>query len=207
MTSLIIPGKIISVVRGRAIPKPEDNQNTDDIVPARYLKEITFSEMGNYAFIDERLKDGQPVQGHPFNDDRYEGANILIGGANFGCGSSREHAPQALHRYGIDAIIAASFAEIFAGNSYNIGLVGVTVPAKTIAAMAECAQKNPLADLSIDLKTKMIAYGPMGLISFDMPEDRKIGFLNGTWDAMTVLQQDKAGIAETAARLPYLNFK
>ena len=111
----IIPENQIIEVNGRGIPKPANDQNTDDIIPARYLKEITFANMGEYAYFDERFKDGNPVEDHPFNDSKYQGATILIGGANYGCGSSREHAPQALHRYGVNAIVAPSFAEIFAG--------------------------------------------------------------------------------------------
>src|SRR3989344_8528507 len=129
MESLKIQEKAIEKIVGKAIPKPSNDQNTDDIVPARYLKEITFAKMGNYAYFDERFKDGKEVKEHVFNQPAHKGAKVLIAGANYGCGSSREHAPQALKRFGIDAIIAESFAEIFAGNCASLGIVGVTVPA------------------------------------------------------------------------------
>ena len=111
MSDVKIEENIILEIKGKAIPKTTNDQNTDDIIPARFMKEITFANMGKYAYYDERYKDGEEIAEHPLN--KYQGGTILIGGANYGCGSSREHAPQALHRYGIKAVIAESFAEIF----------------------------------------------------------------------------------------------
>lgn len=204
--TLIIPEKIITNIRGTAIPKPANDQNTDDIIPARYLKEITFKNMGSYVYIDERYKDGQIVKEHPFNDERYKGAKIVIGGANYGCGSSREHAPQALHRYGIDAVIAESFGEIFAGNSVSLGLVGVTIPSNKIAELVDYIQIKPTAVLDIDLNKKLIEYDGH-VIEFDMPEGRRQAFMNGTWDAMAILQQNQEGINKIVGSLEYLKFK
>jgi 3-isopropylmalate/(R)-2-methylmalate dehydratase small subunit len=202
---ITIPKKIIENITGRAIPKPANDQNTDDIVPARYLKEITFKNMGEYAYYDEKFKNGQPVKEHPFNDDRYKGANILIAGANYGCGSSREHAPQALQRYGIDAIIAESFAEIFAGNCASLGIVGVTIPAKYIIELTDYIQQNPLTELNIGLDKKIIKYNGQ-IVKFDISEGRRQSFLNGTWDAMAILQKNEAEIKKIAAKLDYLNY-
>lgn len=206
MNKITIEEKIIKNVKGRAVPKPANDQNTDDIVPARYLKEITFKNMGEYVYYDERFKDGELVKEHPFNDDKYKGANILIAGANYGCGSSREHAPQALHRYGIKAIIAESFAEIFAGNCTSLGIVGVTVSAKDISELVDFIQQNPSIELDIDLSGKKIKYNGK-TIEFDISEGKRQSFLNGTWDAMAILQQNEKGIKEISAKLDYLSFK
>ena len=196
---------------GGAIPKPANDQNTDDIVPARYLKEITFRKMGGYVYFDERFKDGEIEEDHPFNDKKYQGANILVAGSNYGCGSSREHAPQALQRSGIDGIIAGSFAEIFAYNCASLGIVGVTIKKDYINELMSIITKYPQTILDIDLEFKSIGYnsreGPSGSIPFDMPEGRRQAFLNGTWDAMAILQKNETGIKEAENRLPYLNFK
>lgn len=207
MTKLVIPEKVITNVTGRAIPKPADDQNTDDIIPGRYLIEITFKNMGSYVYFDERFKDGNKVESHPFNDPRYKEANILIAGANYGCGSSREHAPQALHRYGVEAIIAESFAEIFAGNCASLGIVGVNVPIEDIAKLAEYVQQKPSTQFDLNLADKVIRYDGDNNIRFNMPKGRRQAFLNGTWDAMAVLQQNEAGIKKIEKELHYLSFE
>lgn len=196
----------ITNVKGTAVPKTANDQNTDDIVPARYLKEITFSRMGEYAYFDERAKEGEK---HPFNNPRYQDANILIAGANYGCGSSREHAPQALKRFGIDAIIAESFAEIFAGNCASLGVVGVTVPVEVVTFLAKHVLRSPATLFDIDLERKLIEYKngcKEGTVMFDIPEGRRKAFLDGTWDAMTVLQRDQEGIQRVEKSLEYLKF-
>jgi 3-isopropylmalate/(R)-2-methylmalate dehydratase small subunit len=156
--NFVIPESQIIKIKGRCIPKPANDQNTDDIVPARYLKETTFTNMGGYVFFDERIKDGKPVANHPFNDSKYRGATILIASVNFGCGSSREHAPQALHRYGIKAIVAPSFAEIFADNCLSLGVVVVTVSLKDTSELADFIQQSPSVEIEIDLDDKVIRY-------------------------------------------------
>ena len=210
---LIIPENVIKYVRGTAIPKPEDKQNTDAITPARYLIEITFKNMGEYVFFDERYRNKDPSQPnpeHPFNNPAYNGANILLAGANFGIGSSREHSPQAIKRFGIDGIIAVSFAEIFAKNCQNIGLVGVTISREELMAMVEAAMQDPSTAFEIDLEGKAVKYDSGSgerMAAFDMPEGRRNTFLTGTWDAITVLRHYEAGIAAAEKRIPYLHFK
>ncbi|MDO8265185.1 MAG: 3-isopropylmalate dehydratase small subunit [Candidatus Parcubacteria bacterium] len=206
MDKIIIKEKIIRNITGTAIPKPADDQNTDDIVPARYLKEITFKNMGNYAYYDERFKDGKTVEHHPFNDEKYKGASILIVGANYGCGSSREHAPQALYKYGIKAIIAGSFAEIFASNCANLGIAGMTIPAGNIKELANHIQKNPQTELDINLEEKIISYDKK-VLKLNIPEGRRQSFLGGSWDALAILQKNEEAIKSVEIELDYLNFK
>lgn len=209
-----IEENVIKNVIGTAIPKPVNDQNTDDIVPARFLKEITFVNMGEYAFFDERYKGGKEVPEHPFN--KYKGGSILLAGSNFGCGSSREHAPQALQRYGIKAIIAPSYAEIFAGNCASLGVVGVTVDSDDLEGLVDIVIKDPSTKIEIDLDEKIITYGRDTIlpntkaaikVGFDISEGKRQAFLNGTWDAMTVLQQNEEGIQKVEKNLKYLTFK
>jgi 3-isopropylmalate/(R)-2-methylmalate dehydratase small subunit len=204
MSEVRIEDKVIKKIVGKAIPKPTNDQNTDDIIPARYLKEITFTNMGEYAYFDERFIDGQEVAEHPLN--KYKGGNILIGGANYGCGSSREHAPQALHRYGINAIIAESFAEIFAGNCASLGVVGVMIPRNELKEMAKYIETNPETEVTIDLEEKIINYAEKK-IPLNMIEGRRQAFLNGTWDAMAILQMNENGIKRVESDLDYLSLK
>ncbi|VVB75432.1 Isopropylmalate/citramalate isomerase small subunit [uncultured archaeon] len=206
MDEFVIKENIISSVFGTGIPKPANDQNTDDITPARFLKEITFANMGKYAYLDERVKEGKEIPTHPFNDKRFKNGSILVAGANYGCGSSREHAPQALHRFGIRAIIAESFAEIFAGNCASLGIVGVTVPAEEITKLVEFIRKTPSEKIVVSLADKKVKYGGRE-VSFEILEGRRQAFLNGTWDALTILQQNAQGIAKVKASLPYLGFK
>ncbi len=206
MVEFIIKENIIEKVTGKAIPKPANDQNTDDIIPARFMKEITFANMGKYVYFDERNKEGKEVLEHPFNDPKFSGGNILVAGANYGCGSSREHAPQALYRYGIRAIIAESFAEIFAGNCASLGVVGATIPKIEIAPLIDFLATNPTNQVTIDIKEKKVKYGDKE-VALEMLEGRRQSFLNGTYDALTILQQNKVGIASVEQKLPYLHFK
>jgi 3-isopropylmalate/(R)-2-methylmalate dehydratase small subunit len=203
MSEVKIKENIITNIVGKAIPKTENDQNTDDIIPARFMKEITFANMGNYAYFDERNKDGIEVEEHPLN--KYKGATILIGGANYGCGSSREHAPQALARYGIKAIIAESFAEIFAGNCASLGVVGVMISRSELDTLAECVKTDPELEVTIDLEKKAVKYADKE-VALELLEGRRQSFLNGTWDALTLLQQNKVGIKKVEEELAYLHF-
>lgn len=206
MAEFVIKENIISSVSGTAIPKPANDQNTDDIIPARFMKEITFANMGKYAYCDERFKDGKEIPMHPFNDKKFRGGSILVAGVNYGCGSSREHAPQALYRYGVRAIIAESFAEIFAGNCASLGIVGVTATAKEIASLIEFINNNPSEKIVVDLVEKKVKYKSIEA-PIEILEGRRRAFLNGTWDALTILQQNKEGIKKVKETLPYLRFE
>ena len=203
---LVIPEKRISYISGSAIPKLANDQNTDDIMPARFLKEITFKNMGKYVYHNERFKDGLPILGHPF--DKYSGANILLAGANYGCGSSREHAPQGLLRYGIKAIVAESFAEIFAGNCAMTGLVPVTAPRTHIESLAKRVESENI-EIELDLDKKILYWrsreqGDEQIVSVDLPEGRRQAFLSGTWDSMAVLQSNPDEVEKVRKSLPYI---
>jgi len=127
----------ITKVSGRAVPVLGDDIDTDRIIPARYLKCVTFDGIGQFAFYDERFDNKGKSKGHPIDNPKFKGANIILSGNNFGCGSSREHAPQAIKRAGFDAIVAESFAEIFFGNALTLGLVCVTMPKEKISELAK----------------------------------------------------------------------
>src|SRR5919109_2263087 len=146
----------ITQVSGRAVPIHGNDIDTDRIIPARYLKEPTFARMGEYPFFDERFDSTGKKKDHPFNDPEYRGASILFVNKNFGCGSSREHAPQALYRFGIKAIVGESFAAIFAGNCTMMGLPAVTVSAADIETLMKTVENNPRTQFMVDIEKKII---------------------------------------------------
>ena len=188
-------------VEGGAVSLPGDNVDTDRIIPARFLKEITFEELGRHAFADERFDTGGAPRPHPLNDPRAAGAAILVVGRNFGCGSSREHAPQALMRMGFRAFVGESFAEIFSGNCTALGLPAVRVSAADAWAIAAVAAAEPGVRVSIDLAACTVtAVGrtyPCTLPASDLASLR-----TGAWDTTALLLADPAAIERTAARLP-----
>ncbi len=197
--------KSIKLVTGRGVPLPGDDIDTDRVIPARYLREVTFEHMGEYLFYDERFdNDGAPDQAHPLNDKRYKGANILIVGRNFGCGSSREHAPQSIMRYGIDAIIGESFAEIFAGNCAAMGLPAVVLSKQDIAKIMDWASNNPQEQISINLVDNTIKTSG-GDYGFSMPASYRNSLIAGTWDSTFSLLENLDKIRDTANKLPYID--
>jgi 3-isopropylmalate/(R)-2-methylmalate dehydratase small subunit len=181
-----------------------DNVNTDEIIPARYLKEVTFARMGEYPFFDERFDGSGKKKDHPFNDPEYKGASILFVNQNFGCGSSREHAPQALYRFGIKAIIGESFAAIFAGNCTMMGLPAVTVGAGEIDQLMRSVEENPRTEYSLDLESKTLSYGKHR-IAVELPETYRIALTTGSWDSTALLRANLEQVKKTAAKLPYMS--
>ncbi len=191
-------------VEGRGIPLPGDEIDTDRIIPARYLREITFEALGKYAFFDERFDDAGRQKPHPLNDPRFQGGEILIVGRNFGCGSSREHAPQALMRMGIRAFIGESFAEIFSGNCTALGLPAARVSHEDARAISAIVEKDPQAVVAIDLDASSInAAGRR--FSFTMPESDRRSLLTGAWDTTSVLLANEKAIRAAAGRIPYVS--
>tara|TARA_B110000438_G_C15578064_1_gene548365 strand:- start:13 stop:600 length:588 start_codon:yes stop_codon:yes gene_type:complete len=193
--------KILNVT-GTACPILENDIDTDQIIPARFLKEITFKNMGNYAFYDARLTKTNQKTNHPMNNPTYQNASILITGKNFGCGSSREHAPQALKRFGFNAIIAESFAEIFAGNCKAIGLPLITTTKQTITDITNQIKTNPNTKITINIKDESIMVNDKPYTG-NIEKTQKIAFLNGTWNAIGLLKANANKINELESNLNY----
>ena len=193
----------ITAISGTAVPIRGNDIDTDRIIPARYLKEPTFARMGNYPFFDERFDSSGKKKDHPLNDPEYRGASLLFVNKNFGCGSSREHAPQALYRFGIKAIVGESFAAIFAGNCTMMGLPAVVVGAKEIDQLIKSVEENPRTEYTVDLEKKTISYGNQKL-PFDIPETYRTALTQGYWDSTALLRANLDQVKLTAAKLPYM---
>jgi 3-isopropylmalate/(R)-2-methylmalate dehydratase small subunit len=196
--------KKIVKVEGSAAPMRGNDIDTDRIIPARYLKEVTFARMGEYPFYDERFDAAGRKKDHPFNDPEYKGAAILFVNKNFGCGSSREHAPQALHRFGIKAIVGESFAAIFAGNCTMMGVPTVTVGASQIEQLMKSVEESPRTQYTVDLESKTISFGDKK-IAIDLPETYRTALTAGSWDSTALLRANLEQVRKTAAKLPYIS--
>lgn len=194
----------VSRIVGRAVPVPGDDIDTDRIIPARYLKEVTFSRMGEYPFYDERFDARGAEKDHPFNRAKHKGASILLGNSNFGCGSSREHAPQALSRWGIKAVVAESYGEIFAGNSTMIGMPTVTADKADIARLQKLAEAEPESEFSLDLETMELSAKDLR-VKIAMPDGRRKALVEGIWDSTSLLIANGDKVREVVERLPYMH--
>ncbi|NQV31543.1 MAG: 3-isopropylmalate dehydratase small subunit [Phycisphaeraceae bacterium] len=191
-------------VTGTGIPVSGNDIDTDRIIPARFMKCVTFEGLEQYVFYDVRFDaQGQPKD-HPYNEARYQHGSVLIVNKNFGCGSSREHAPQALIRFGMRAVIGESFAEIFAGNCTALGVPAVTASAEDIAALMQIVNETPSTSITIDLRSKTVTCGPLSA-TINIPESSRQSLVEGAWDTTSQLL-DKDAIVEAAAKLPYLNW-
>ena len=156
-------------VEGTAVPVRGNDIDTDQIIPARFMKVVTFDGLGEFAFFDQRFDDEDDEKDHPFNEAQHQGADVMVVNANFGCGSSREHAPQALVRWGIDAIIGESFAEIFAGNCLALGVPTVTADPGTIRALQNWVAEHPNGQVEIDVAAETVTYGDRTVdVDFDL---------------------------------------
>jgi 3-isopropylmalate/(R)-2-methylmalate dehydratase small subunit len=193
---------LISRISGRPVPVRGNDIDTDRIIPARFLRCVVFDGLGAHAFEDDRLQLKAKGQTHAFDDARYTGGSILFVNKNFGCGSSREHAPQALMRWGIKAIVGESFAEIFFGNCVSLGIPCLTVSEAIISQLMDIAEKNPTAEFSVDLETLKIT-GPI-TVPATMADGPKSQFLTGRWNAMNELLENVTAIDALAAKLPYV---
>lgn len=194
--------KAIRELSGRGVSVPGNDIDTDRIIPARFLKEITFSRMGEYPFFDERFNEDGSEKDHPFN--RNTEASFLIANDNFGCGSSREHAPQALFRWGIKVVLAESLADIFAGNCAMIGLAAVTMSPGDIKEIQAAVEKDSSLKLSLNLMDKTVDCGGKKF-KIDIPESRRQALTMGTWDSTSLLLDRLEKARSTAASLPYMN--
>jgi len=193
----------ITNITGRALPLRGDDIDTDRIMPARFLRGVSFDGLEQHVFEDDRKKPMHPYNRHPFDVAQFQGASILLVNANFGCGSSREHAPQGLHRWGIDAIIGESFAEIFFGNSVMIGMPCMTASREDVQTLMEKAEKNPQAEVRVD-----VAAGTCEVDGFRcvvaLPPKVREAFITGAWDTTGLLLENFDEVQATAARLPYV---
>jgi 3-isopropylmalate/(R)-2-methylmalate dehydratase small subunit len=195
----------IRSVSGRAVCVPGDDIDTDRIIPARFMKCVTFDGLGQYFFYDVRFDADDRPRPHPLNDPRFAGAGILISGRNFGCGSSREHAPQAIAKAGFRAVIAEGYAEIFFGNSTTLGMPCVTLSGQDIRRLTALVEAQPQTEVVIDLQASVVRAGDLELPLAIRPAARE-ALIEGRWDPIGQLLEGKADIARTAEALPYLNF-
>jgi 3-isopropylmalate/(R)-2-methylmalate dehydratase small subunit len=194
----------IEQVAGRAVTVRGNDIDTDQIVPARYLKCITFQGMEDALFVDTRKALKEQGTAHPLDEARFAGASILLVNKNFGCGSSREHAPQALRRFGIRAVVGESFGEIFAGNCVAIGLPCLLVDEATIARLQERNEAQPDSPLKIDVAGKRITAGNE-VFTAEISEGRRRQFVDGSWDATGVLLAAGPSIEAKARELDYIS--
>ncbi|SIP98052.1 3-isopropylmalate dehydratase, small subunit [Alkalispirochaeta americana] len=193
----------IKHVTGRAVVVRGNDIDTDQIIPARFMKVVTFDGLGQYAFYDLRYDEGGTTKPHPFNEERFSGAEILLANKNFGCGSSREHAPQALMRAGIRAIVGESFAEIFAGNCTALGVPAVTLESSAMAELMRCIEEDASLRVEMDLPAGEVRCGGK-TFTFSMHPAYRSAFIAGSWDSTSVLLSHAEQIEDTARRLPYL---
>ena len=194
----------ITSVSGRGVCIPGADIDTDRIIPARFMKCITFDGLGEFAFYDERKKADGSDKPHPLNDPRFKGASILISGTNFGCGSSREHAPQSLYRYGFRAIIAESFAEIFFGNSITLGMPCMTLSRADLLSLAAAIEKNPQAEIAVDVQNRTVTCAGTTYAA-GLPHSAHEALLSGKWDAIADLLEGLPEVARVAKSLAYVN--
>ncbi len=193
----------ITSVTGRAVNVPGNDIDTDRIIPARFMKCVTFDGLGEFLFFDVRHDpQGNKIE-HPIDKPEHKGATILLSGANFGCGSSREHAPQAIAKAGFKAVIAENFAEIFFGNSTTLGMPCVTAGREDIAKIAAAVEANPQTEVTIDLE-KLEARFAGQSVKIAQRESARDALVNGRWDAIGELIDGLPDVRSTAAKLPYM---
>lgn len=195
----------ITHVSGRGVYVPGDDVDTDRIIPARFMKCVTFDGLGQYFFYDVRFDEREQPRKHNLNDARFAGASVLIGGRNFGCGSSREHAPQAIAKAGFRAVIAEGFAEIFFGNSTTLGLPCVILSSDDIRKLTALVEAEPQTAITVDLEAQVVRAGDLSLPLTIKPAARE-ALTTGQWDPIGALIEGKQDVERTAGELPYLHF-
>ena len=193
----------ITQVSGRGVHIPGNDIDTDRIIPARFMKCVTFDGLGEYLFYDVRKNADGGDRAHPLNDPRFRGATILLSGANFGCGSSREHAPQAIQKHGVRAVVAEGFAEIFFGNCTTLGIPCVSAGREDIARIAAAIESDPRTEIAIDLEARVIRFGTESARAA-IRESARDALINGRWDPIGELLEGLPAARELARNHPYL---
>lgn len=193
----------IKHISGTGVPLVGDDIDTDRIIPARFLRCVTFEGLGNHAFEDDRASTAGK---HPFDLPQYRDANILVVNNNFGCGSSREHAPQALAKWGIEAIVGESFAEIFLGNCVAIGVPCVVATSEAVEQIQAILKEKPQAAMTLDLETMQVTCDELS-VPVKMNQGSRQMFVEGTWDNCGQLTANVNDIRATASKLPYLHWQ
>jgi len=194
----------VTQVSGRAVYVPGSDIDTDRIIPARFMKCITFDGLGEFAFYDVRYDEHGQRTDHPLNDARFAGASILLAGVNFGCGSSREHAPQSLRKYGFSGVIAESFAEIFFGNSTTLAMPCVIASAADLAALRQQVETDPATLVTIDVAALRVRSSGGLDFPVSMPESAREALVSGRWDPIQELLDNVAAIDAKAVELHYV---
>ncbi|WP_430504907.1 3-isopropylmalate dehydratase small subunit [Haloparvum sp. PAK95] len=197
------PAEKVTDVAGTGIPVRGNDVDTDQIIPARFLKVVTFDGLGQFAFFDQRFDDDDNEKDHPFNEEQYQGANVLVVNSNFGCGSSREHAPQALMRWGIDVVVGESFAEIFAGNCLALGIPTVTASQEAIENLQDFVAANPDAEIDVDVENEKVHYGDT-TVDASVSDAQRKALVEGVWDTTALMGANANAVADTARSLPYV---
>jgi 3-isopropylmalate/(R)-2-methylmalate dehydratase small subunit len=195
--------QVIDRIAGRGIPLRGNDIDTDRIIPGRFLKTVKFEGLEEHVFEDDRLALEGAATPHPFADPVYQGASVLIANGNFGCGSSREHAPQALQRWGIKVVLAESFSEIFFGNSLALGLPCLTLSAGDVEALMAAVEANPQRQLVASISALTVATDGM-TVSAHLSAGAREALVSGTWDATSLLLDRFEEVRQAAARLPYI---
>ena len=193
----------ITSITGRAVCVPGNDIDTDRIIPARYLKCVTFDGLGEFLFYDVRKNADGTDKPHPLNEPRFEGASILLSGANFGCGSSREHAPQAIQKHGFKAVVAESFAEIFFGNCTTLGIPCATASRTDIAKIAAAVEASPRTEVVLDVVKQEIRFAGQ-IVKAGVRDAARDALVNGRWDPIGELLDGLPQVKANAAKLPYL---
>jgi 3-isopropylmalate/(R)-2-methylmalate dehydratase small subunit len=193
----------VTAVTGSGIPVRGNDIDTDQIIPARFMKVVTFDGLGEFAFFDQRFEDDDQPKEHPMNDERFQDASIMVVNNNFGCGSSREHAPQALMRWGIDAIVGEGFAEIFAGNCLAMGIPTVTADHETVNELQQWVDDNPDGEIEIDVPGETVTFGGRE-VAVSVDDGQRKALVDGIWDTTALMKSNEDAIQTTADDLPYV---
>jgi 3-isopropylmalate/(R)-2-methylmalate dehydratase small subunit len=194
--------RILSI-NGRAVPLRGNDIDTDRIIPARYLRCVTFDGLGEHVFADDRAQLKAQGKTHPFEDARFQGAEILVVGSNFGCGSSREHAPQAIAKWGIQAIVGVSFSEIFFGNTVAMGLPCLRINQADCELLQAAVEQDPRLPVAVDVEHLEVRFGST-VIGATMTDGPRKQFVTGQWDATGQLVEGLESVRSVAGRLPYV---